>query len=234
MARNWFTRSFHFYPRSPCGERHHKQAQSMYHNTISIHALLAESDSAAVRLAVLSYYISIHALLAESDSWHFASIPENCNFYPRSPCGERPLVQIIISGYARDFYPRSPCGERLREPTALRTPHHFYPRSPCGERRPRVTANTWQKVFLSTLSLRRATQFSDVRVYWLSHFYPRSPCGERRKSIGTLRTVSVISIHALLAESDSGHPETRPSCAISIHALLAESDVLFLIIFQPS
>ena len=34
----------------------------------------------------------------------------------------------------------------------------------------------------------------------------------------------VISIHALLAESDSGHPDTRRPCAISIHALLAESD----------
>ena len=185
MARNWFTRSFHFYPRSPCGERHHKQAQSMYHNTISIHALLAESDSAAVRLAVLSYYISIHALLAESDSWHFASIPENCNFYPRSPCGERPLVQIIISGYARDFYPRSPCGERLREPTALRTPHHFYPRSPCGERR---LAGPSGPAFLY-------------------NFYPRSPCGERPDHCDTLSALASISIHALLAESDLGRGE---------------------------
>ena len=34
----------------------------------------------------------------------------------------------------------------------------------------------------------------------------------------------LISIHALLAESDSGHPDTRRFDAISIHALLAESD----------
>ena len=35
----------------------------------------------------------------------------------------------------------------------------------------------------------------------------------------------VISIHALLAESDhNARPETRRSYAISIHALLAESD----------
>ena len=34
-----------------------------------------------------------------------------------------------------------------------------------------------------------------------------------------------ISIHALLAESDSGRPDTRQRDAISIHALLAESDV---------
>ena len=35
----------------------------------------------------------------------------------------------------------------------------------------------------------------------------------------------LISIHALLAESDrNARPETRQPCAISIHALLAESD----------
>ena len=56
-----------------------------------------------------------------------------------------------------DFYPRSPCGER-REPTALRTPHHK---------------------FLSTLSLRRATEQSSSYSAYLE-----------------------ISIHALLAESD--------------------------------
>ena len=58
--------------------------------------------------------------------------------------------------------------------------------------------------FLSTLSLRRATgqgpAEQDVTVY----FYPRSPCGERRrKSWLSCRAVLLISIHALLAESDA-------------------------------
>ena len=34
--------------------------------------------------------ISIHALLAESDSFPQASQPAGAYFYPRSPCGERP------------------------------------------------------------------------------------------------------------------------------------------------
>ena len=34
---------------------------------------------------------------------------------------------------------------------------HFYPRSPCGERRASQGADIGNKVFLSTLSLRRAT-----------------------------------------------------------------------------
>ena len=81
--------SKNFYPRSPCGERHLSQSMSPRYFTISIHALLAESDPAALspRPAALRFLstlslrratgqkvitniatpISIHALLAESD-----------------------------------------------------------------------------------------------------------------------------------------------------------------------
>ena len=78
-------------------------------------------------------------------------------------------------------------------------------------------------------------------------FYPRSPCGERRKITITVDDGTLISIHALLAESDfSAGRESdteenfypRSPCgerhqerqgifceqSISIHALLAESD----------
>ena len=34
-----------------------------------------------------------------------------CNFYPRSPCGERPEESDQRQS-PDDFYPRSPCGER--------------------------------------------------------------------------------------------------------------------------
>ena len=36
---------------------------------------------------------------------------EKINFYPRSPCGERPNW-FDLWGWAEYFYPRSPCGER--------------------------------------------------------------------------------------------------------------------------
>ena len=106
--------------------------------------------------------------------------------------------------------------------------NHFYPRSPCGERPLRrypvilgrvisihallaESDNRFgrvidvQLVFLSTLSLRRATMMVAVDGRLQSHFYPRSPCGERRHS---------------------ARPETRQRDVISIHALLAESDVI--------
>ena len=38
------------------------------------------------------------------------------------------------------------------------------------------------------------------------------------------KSVKMISIHALLAESDVGLPVSAVGTAISIHALLAESD----------
>ena len=56
-------------------------------------------------------------------------------------------------------------------------------------------------LFLSTLSLRRAT-----------------------KSVGDSESRITISIHALLAESDTERNNDKESYRISIHALLAESD----------
>ena len=57
-------------------------------------------------------------------------------------------------------------------------------------------------LFLSTLSLRRATEpigtFRTVSV----NFYPRSPCGERLSYYQDKFYIPFISIHALLAESD--------------------------------
>ena len=101
-------------------------------------------------------------------------------------------------------------------------------------------------MFLSTLSLRRATDIHLSKILprpvsihallaesdFTRHpipisticFYPRSPCGERPYIIGHAVNLHPVSIHALLAESDNGYPHTRRHDAVSIHALLAESD----------
>ena len=100
------------------------------------------------------------------------------NFYPRSPCGERPGAERLPPPRWY-FYPRSPCGERLEYDPDDNIFVDFYPRSPCGERRHEYAAGVQTIQFLSTLSLRRATV----------HLLPRA---------GGV----AISIHALLAESD--------------------------------
>ena len=87
------------------------------------------------RVYVRGSIISIHALLTESDSSR--------------------LLRSICSLY---FYPRSPYGERLFSPSVCMLPDDFYPRSPYGERRERRVVYATKTVFLSTLSLRRATR----------------------------------------------------------------------------
>ena len=124
------------------------------------------------------------------------------NFYPRSPCGERPQKRYHGSAAAGNFYPRSPCGER-----------HM-----C------LLPATKPAQFLSTLSLRRATNVRITHNPGPCYFYPRSPCGERRPTMQRALGVFSISIHALLAESDPKGNVHYMGVYISIHALLAESD----------
>ena len=101
---------------------------------------------------------------------------------------------------------------------------YFYPRSPCGERRPYPGALTATTKFLSTLSLRRATETDGILSTGAPDFYPRSPCGERPVPPVLEALSKDISIHALLAESDLKSGPCHGRLHISIHALLAESD----------
>ncbi len=87
----------------------------------------------------------------------------------------------IWSARTTYFYPRSPCGERRLAGSQDLRPVNFYPRSPCGERPLCVGINSPSP----------------------KNFYPRSPCGERPNWNGVPRHADDISIHALLAESDS-------------------------------
>ena len=259
----------YFYPRSPCGERRQNGVLIMIEFkflstlslrratvaqdvvqavfAISIHALLAESDSALVTpsqvqsgfLSTLSlrratdkvaaqhraYRISIHALLAESD-FQCSPLPAGtAYFYPRSPCGERHNV-VLIGGkdYSISIHALLAESDGTTLPTDATT-----------------------ALFLSTLSLRRATCTAKADATRVNNFYPRSPCGERpvatttatircyfypRSPCGERRRCPqwrclpiAISIHALLAESDLRPPCFRGRQKISIHALLAESDL---------
>ena len=67
---------------------------------------------------------------------------------------------------------------------AKETQAYFYPRSPCGERPLSSSMSCWACLFLSTLSLRRATGSWQKNATTLVNFYPRSPCGERRQRDG--------------------------------------------------
>ena len=138
------------------------------------------------------------------------------------------VAPLLATGGPRYFYPRSPCGERpnqckIDKQCSSISIHALLAESDCFF----CVKLLLQLIFLSTLSLRRAT-------YWpCVHVVGRS-----------------ISIHALLAESDTRaehHASTQQeflstlslrratlrvldgskSSIISIHALLAESDLFF-------
>ena len=89
----------HFYPRSPCGERHFPGSNpvrdSQFLSTLSLRR--------ATKITITvddGTIISIHALLAESDIYCHCFGTSYSNFYPRSPCGERP-GNIGSAGTAR-------------------------------------------------------------------------------------------------------------------------------------
>ena len=168
-----------FYPRSPCGER----LNIMLYNTsslifLSTLSLRRATDVIAVMTEAQS--LSIHALLAESDRLWIMLYSCPGTFYPRSPCGER-RISNIINNVIKAFYPRSPCGERrwlrcwqlaARDLSihALLAESDLYG---CYSLR-------HSAYFLSTLSLRRATT-----------------------NYAKVTNNRTLSIHALLAESDT-------------------------------
>ena len=126
----------YFYPRSPCGER-----------------LIVYGFCAA------SIPISIHALLAESD----AALPRNLhvfkNFYPRSPCGERRVVHVAqdpspgrISIHAL-LAESDPAGNGGSGSITAISIHALLAESDTKDKKYKIK----KAIFLSTLSLRRAT-----------------------------------------------------------------------------
>ena len=127
--------------------------------SISIHALLAESDKVVIPGPPIMIPISIHALLAESD----------------------------FRGW---------------------------------------TLNINGPIFLSTLSLRRATQvFQRIAKPFRISIHALLAESDRYL-INAYHRIFGISIHALLAESDPSSTRRLTNMMISIHALLAESDSL--------
>ena len=104
--------------------------------TISIHALLAESDAnTGEHLEIIKIFLSTLSLRRATN----------------------PKVKLSLT--IMDFYPRSPCGERLNQDIAHRerqkiSIHALLAESDC---RPRWQAQAQKDTFLSTLSLRRAT-----------------------------------------------------------------------------
>ena len=131
----------------------HVLSQTLFLSTLS---LRRATEHLKVHLKL--HCISIHALLAESDVKNSPALLSNdqflstlslrratfarqvqCiilrNFYPRSPCGERPPF-LLCHDLARDISIHALLAESdvSRYMDLVAVYHNFYPRSPCRER----------------------------------------------------------------------------------------------------
>ena len=175
------TAKTYFYPRSPCGERPIKRERGYYSYTFLSTLSLRRATRAWPNIGPAKW-ISIHALLAESDLYQHGR-------------PARRVISIHALLAESDFTVKVGRSNRNISIHAL-----------LAESDVATFAHTGSAfLFLSTLSLRRATQFLE-RIF----------------------CTQIISIHALLAESDILGNPCAGCPAISIHALLAESDYLRL------
>ena len=236
-----------FYPRSPCGERRtttitiyivskflstlslrratiYQERQGEFYEFLSTLSLRRATCFFCVKLLLQLIFLSTLSLRRATRSGHICKTRSE-HFYPRSPCGERPMMPsmaaILILFLSTLSLRRATIHHRTRRQSPSISIHALLAESDVSF----MLYDTSSLIFLSTLSLRRATVHFDnynlhcvISIHALlaesdhpsailsngrEYFYPRSPCGERRLGLlGWLRTL--ISIHALLAESDAG------------------------------
>ena len=171
--------SVNFYPRSPCGERPRERTSIKPIFSISIHALLAESDQHQRKQKDGTQQFLSTLSLRRATTNLSILCQQFLNFYPRSPCGERrawsasKLGGISISIHA--LLAESDIVIALRHVHSVISIHALLAESDFAP----FMRWVYARLFLSTLSLRRATYMA---------IYPQC--------------ITDISIHALLAESD--------------------------------
>ena len=155
--------------------------------------------------------ISIHALLTESDTVLLIQLTRKQEF----------LSTLSLRRATPRLYSTLDCGSisihaLLTESDGTVSRLHsnnvyFYPRSPYGERRDVKYKRDQTILFLSTLSLRRATF---------------------RKLVNPATTR--ISIHALLTESDVSPDASSTQCRLFLSTLSLRRATVFIIIFNAS
>ena len=220
-------------------------SSSVFLSTLSLRRATSRSTGFCV-----GWIISIHALLAESDTSPCVVMNVRRDFYPRSPCGERPAA-TVRSTHSRQFLSTL----SLRRATRWQKPltasptisiHALLAESDDAAQVGTIT----EAVFLSTLSLRRATMGScyaagGIGVFLSTLSLRRATCTFRLLSLLSMIFLSTLSLRRATRLLDRRSPRRsnfypRSPCGerrannqpeqqeqrISIHALLAESDLI--------
>ena len=170
-----------FNPRTPCGVRPH-QCGGIFPGAQfqSTHSL--RSATFPFGIENVQQVVSIHALLAECDYIVNVNVNVPCGFNPRTPCGVRPITRKQA-----DMPILFQSTHSLRSATRVLS----FPLEPTK--------------FQSTHSLRSATGRSRREPRHCEGFNPRTPCGVRLMDLAAAVDSGNVSIHALLAECDSGN-----------------------------
>ena len=152
----WFSSLSGFNPRTPCGVRRvvpvSKFSIFAFQSTHSL-----RSATYYLRAVGDVIEVSIHALLAECDSAAGGCQQQRLCFNPRTPCGVRPetrpcpILLSIVSIHAL----LAECDGRAGVADCRR--FRFNPRTPCGVRRVATDWKAPKSPFQSTHSLRSAT-----------------------------------------------------------------------------
>ena len=207
MSYNLYNNTNNFYPRSPCGERQYVYVWYTilvrFLSTLSLRRATDDFEPSTTRRFT---FLSTLSLRRATCVKRFQAA-DMSYFYPRSPCGERRVVSSAGTT-GKSFLSTLSLRRATRPPNAAAIPvcisihallaesdsrhfsirrsaSHFYPRSPCGERHQAANGLANAPPFLSTLSLRRATELNSSWISSIRNFYPRSPCGERQNHEAT-------------------------------------------------
>ena len=175
-------------------------------------------------------FISIHALREEGDGRHIGPASFRTDFYPRPPRGGR-LVCLERFMQMKNFYPRPPRGGRRQAHRPGVLPHRFLS-TPSVRRATNMLLCICKVQSISIHALREEgdSQGCGVRSVPVN-FYPRPPRGGR-----------LFLPHLWIPATDNFYPrpprggrllairEIGSRTSISIHALREEGDLGFILL----
>ena len=147
-----------FNPRTPCGVRRLSDVTQMLDKWFqSTHSL--RSATMWQRDKWYELQVSIHALLAECDTAGDLNRRHFHSFNPRTPCGVRHSARL--HGRKKKYVSIHALLAECDVPPATLKKFitGFNPRTPCGVRPKKILKNLLNKMFQSTHSLRSATDY---------------------------------------------------------------------------
>ena len=170
--------------------------------------------------------VSIHALLAESDTDNHTDNQDQNSFNPRPPCGER-RIRIVPVGLMGKFQ-STPSLRRATRLLSSFLSSTWFQSTPSLRRATRrlLPAPLPSQVSIHALLAESDCPGNDVREK-RAGFNPRPPCGERLSAIRDSAASRTFQSTPSLRRATILDIISCCGCPVSIHALLAESDLVF-------